>query len=355
MKARPTPLPLVVVPEPDPPPAAAWTTLHERWDDPKLVGPLDYALGGLLVRGGVHLLYAAPKVGKTTFAAHLALAIAAGTGEFASRSCAAGPVLWHDREQGERTSFRALREAALAVSGGPPRHAVHVLATGLASVHELLEKVRETDAQLVVIDTATRYFMLDDNNDAAKWSAALGPWVQAVHAFRDGPDGPGPAWVFIDHARKSGGEHGAALAGSYAKFSTVDAALHLRREEGGTRRVDLDSRFDGHAVWRVTFDGVRFAAAGLPAPLEIRLAEERAVLTHVRAAGEAGVTIKALAAGVGKSRATVMTLLDRLLERGAVMRRERRRATEAYRFVAATESHPTESHPTLIPPEEGAP
>jgi AAA domain-containing protein len=76
--------------------------LSDIVNDPTLQGPeADWILPGYLARGVVTLIAGHPKVGKTTFVAHMAHAVARG-GLFLDRSTTPTPVLWLDLEQHAR-------------------------------------------------------------------------------------------------------------------------------------------------------------------------------------------------------------------------------------------------------------
>lgn len=324
--------------EPILPVAPPTRTLQETWDDPALLADPPYAWHRLLVRGAVHILYALPKVGKTQLLAHLALAMAGGLREFAGRTITPGAVLWVDCEQGQRTTLRALRHASEAVNGGrKPAAPVHVLDGQRVTAGELLALVRDIRPVLVVIDTIGRYYAshgLEDHNSTGEWTKLLGPDVALFHALAEGEDGCNPAWVYVDHARKSGGDHGQGLNGSVAKQGAVDVLVEMRRGRTETQRVlELTSRFDGvRSVGLNLADGGTYESADVAAPVKVRQGQESAIVLALSDA-DVALTRKEIQAVTGMSEATVRRLCKRLVESGELALVEDGAGSKAARYT----------------------
>ncbi|MCU0648057.1 MAG: AAA family ATPase [Gemmatimonadaceae bacterium] len=305
------------------PPAPPTRTLQDTWDDPSLLADPPYALFRVLVRGAVHILFALPKVGKTQFLAHLAVAMAAGLREFAGRTITPGAILWVDCEQGQRTTLRSLRLASEAVNGGrKPPHPIHVLDGQGVTATQLAALVHEIRPVLVVIDTIGRYYAsrgLEDHNSTGEWLKLLGPDVAIFHALGEGDLSCAPAWVFIDHARKSGGDHGQALNGSVAKQGAVDVLVEMRRGRTETQRVlELTSRFDGvRTVGLDLVEGGTYQEADVAAPVKVRHGQDAAVMLALSDA-PGPLTRKQLQEATGIPEASVRRICVRLVESGEI-------------------------------------
>jgi hypothetical protein len=213
-------------------------SVRELADDPALMQPPEFVVGGLLPLGCLALLYGPPKSGKTTLAAHIAGAVALGR-PFLGRAVEARPSLYCDFERPRKLTLARLMEPlaevdtpeTLRLYNGPPFH-----------VANLRETLKETGARFVVLDTLLRLLRPHDENDAAEMSRLLAPWADLAHET-------GVTLVAVHHDRKSQGSHGEGIRGSSAILGTVDLALNLRREgtgeDDGRRRLELVSNFDG--------------------------------------------------------------------------------------------------------------
>jgi len=95
---------------------------------------------------------------------------------------------------------------------------------------------------LIIIDTLSRHWGIDDENDNAKVEAVLNPLIAVVRQT-------GCALVLIHHTRKSGGSGGVASRGGSALVGAVDIILELARVERGDRtnrrRLEGYSRYKG--------------------------------------------------------------------------------------------------------------
>lgn len=305
------------------PKAPPTRTLQETWDDPALLADPPYAWHRVLVRGAVHIVFALPKVGKTQLLAHLAVAMAGGHRAFAGRTITPGPILWVDCEQGQRTTLRALRLASEAVNGArKPAAAIHVLDGQRVTAGELVALVQDIRPVLVVIDTIGRYYAshgLEDHNSSGEWLKMLGPDVALFHALAEGDDAYSPAWVFVDHARKSGGEHGQALNGSVAKQGAVDVLVEMRRGRTETQRVlELTSRFDGvRTVGLDLVEGGTYQEADVAAPVKVRQGQDAAVVLALSDA-PGPLTRKQIQEATGIPEASVRRICLRLVESGEI-------------------------------------
>ena len=145
--------------------------LSELMDRPNV--PVDYLLEGRLVMGTVSAVVAKPKVGKSTFARNLALAVSTGR-DFLGCAVTQGEVIYfalEERPEEIRDDFRAM-----GATGQEPIH-VHAARAPEDAMPLLVQLVRKRKPALVVIDPLFRLARVRDEKAYAETYAALGPLI----------------------------------------------------------------------------------------------------------------------------------------------------------------------------------
>ncbi len=258
-------------------------------------GGVPWVWDGYLMRGGVTLLSALPKCGKTTLLAHLFKTLSAG-GSFCGRPLVTGralvvseesPAVWVDRRDrlGLTGCVRLLSR---------PFFQKPTADDWSAFMLHLLNVLANDPADLVVFDTLADLWPVKDENNATDVQGALQP----VRRLADGR-----AVLLVHHLRKSDGGEGTGSRGSGALAGFVDVLVELRRagraaDPGGAKRIlTAVGRANGvPAEWAVELDeeaGVyRGTDMGDPSAL-LGDAIRKALL----AAGPEGLTMK----GVGEA------------------------------------------------------
>jgi hypothetical protein len=194
----------------------------------------DFIVEGLIARGGVTLLTAKPKFGKTVFAANLAIAVARGE-SFLTRKTKKGRVIYLGLEgYGQR---RQLRELMQKLHVREDDDLFFYLAQSPRDAEEWLRKtVSEQKPNLIVLDTFGRLLRVKDVNDYAEVVKRTDPLLEIAQES-------GAAQLWLHHERKSGGNDGDESLGSTGILGSVDIQLSLRREADGTRTIrSTDSR-----------------------------------------------------------------------------------------------------------------
>jgi AAA domain len=135
------------------------TTLGELLEEPDEA--VSWLLYGMLPAGGLSLLAAKPKVGKSTLARCLALAVARGE-EFLGRSTIAGSVIYLALEE-KRDEVRK-HFADLGAMGDEPIH-IHCSAAPQDALPALCEAVKQFKPVLVIVDPVLRMVRVRDAND----------------------------------------------------------------------------------------------------------------------------------------------------------------------------------------------
>lgn len=177
---------------------------------------------GYLPRGGVTLLSALWKVGKTTLMAHVLRAFAT-TGEFLGRPIRASRVLYIS-EEGIQHWVR--RRDAMGL-GDHIGFSIQPFATkpGMAGWVAFVESVRkaiiEFGFDLVIIDTLAKLWPVVHENDAGEVDAALMPLQTLTKA--------GAGVLVIHHLRKGGSEEYTGSRGSGALSAFPDIVVELTR------------------------------------------------------------------------------------------------------------------------------
>jgi hypothetical protein len=135
--------------------------------------PVEYLVENLLVAGTVSCIAAKPKVGKSTFARNLCLAVARGE-DFLGLRTKQGECIYlalEEREEDLKNDFRIM-----GADGSEPIfvHAAAAPAEGIAAVCDL---VRQRRPALLVIDPLFRIARIKDEKAYAETYAALGPLI----------------------------------------------------------------------------------------------------------------------------------------------------------------------------------
>ena len=180
-----------------------------------------------IARGNITLLTAIMKAGKSTFLRCLLLALAQEK-EFAGQPTKKTNVLVISEESDDK--WVEAREELEGEYGhvyiwvrpvrGKPSH---------KKWEEIVKKITvqclELDIGLVVIDTLSSFWPIDDENSSAQVVRALVP----LYNFTENDIGV----LLVHHDRKGGGKYGEASRGSSALTAFVDNIIHFTRTSEG--------------------------------------------------------------------------------------------------------------------------
>jgi len=198
--------------------AFALTLLADLLAEPEI--PIPYVWDLTLPAGGFSICSAKPKVGKSTLARNLALAVARGE-DFFGRTTNQGKVIYLSLEEIRSeitTQFRLMgsnAEDILVHTGRAPANALQALSS-------VIEEVRPS---LVIIDPLSRFLRVADFNNYGEVTKVLEPLIDLA---RDS----GSHILAVHHNSKGDRDGGDSLLGSTAFFAAVDTLLLLRRREG---------------------------------------------------------------------------------------------------------------------------
>ena len=184
----------------------------------------------LLPADGLAVVVSGPKVGKSTLARCLSVAVAdPNRSEFLDRGVKTGAVIYLSLE--ERPATVKGHYNAIGFTDG-----IHVswkqagdIAPDVAGRMETLTRwIRAHRPALVIIDTMIRFLPMtrDELNDYPTVSAAMEPFIGLARKY-------GTCIFFVHHSRKSGGEYGNDALGSTALAASMDTAISLKRTAAG--------------------------------------------------------------------------------------------------------------------------
>jgi hypothetical protein len=183
--------------------------------------PAEYVVENLLVSGTVSCLAAKPKVGKSTFARNLCLAVSRGE-NFLGFNTKRGECIYlalEEREEDLKNDFRAM-----GAKGEEPIF-IHAAAAPAEGIAALCDLVRERRPVLVVIDPLFRIARIRDEKAYAETYSALGPLIDVAREA-------GTHVLLTHHAGKSAKADAIdAPLGSTAIGGAVCTLVHLKRTE----------------------------------------------------------------------------------------------------------------------------
>ncbi len=239
--------------------------------------PVDYLVEGLLIAGTVAAVVAKPKVGKSTFARNLALAVSTGR-DFLGRKTRQGEVIYlalEERAEDVKADFRAL-----GASGEEPIriHAAHAPEDAMPA---LVRLVRERTPALVVIDPLFRLARIRDEKAYAETYQALGPLIDIARET-------GTHILLTHHAGKSlKADAIDSPLGSTALGGIVSTLLLLKRTETYRTLQTVQRICTDLSETVLAFDPVtrKLSLDGSKAERDQSDAESR-ILTYLQTAGK---------------------------------------------------------------------
>lgn len=194
---------------------------------------IEWIVQGLLTCGGISLLSAQPKVGKSTLARCLAVAAAQGQ-TCLGRDVHQGPVLYlaHEEKPSEvQKHFRQL--------GAKPDDPIWVFVKPSPedAINKLRLSIKIHRPALVVIDPIFRFLKrIKDGNDYAEMSNAIEPLMTMARKYN-------VHILLTHHNNKAGGSRGDEVLGSTAIFGGVDCLLSMNCSETGKRIIYSVQRY----------------------------------------------------------------------------------------------------------------
>jgi len=201
---------------------------------------------GYISRGGITLLSALWKAGKTTLLSHLIRALDGRECTFLGQAVAPSRVLYVTEEHQELWAERR-DDLDLTDNTGfvcRPFRGKPSPEEWRAFVAKLIEAAVDNGFDLVVMDTISKLWPVKEENDAGQVEDALKPlWALSDH---------GIATLLIHHDRKSGGEQFTGARGSGGLPAFVETIMEFRRHSDDTK--DPKRVINGKGRYRETPD-----------------------------------------------------------------------------------------------------
>lgn len=229
------------------------------------VDDTEFLIEGLVPVGGIALLSAKPKCGKSVLAQNMALEIARG-GEILGRRCRQGPVLYLAMEERRETLLDRFR--ALGATHELPIH-FRIGRAPQEAMAWLLDAAMTLRPALVIIDTLVRLIRLENIERYGATSNALEPLLALSREH-------GIAQLWLHHNNKSGDTTN-SVSGSNAIVAAVDTTIIMRRGEDGMRTAFSEQRIGEdmeELVLKMDADTFKITSAGSRLIAEQRTAEQ---------------------------------------------------------------------------------
>ncbi len=190
-----------------------------------------YVVDSLLIAGGVSILAAKPKVGKSTLARNIGLAVARGE-PFFDHPTHQGPVIYLALE--EKRSKVAEHFALMGATDEPI--VIHVGSAPKDALAELTAAIEQHGAVLAIIDPLFKLVRFRDGNDYTEVSGALEPLIALAR-------NSGCHLLCVHHLGKGERDGGDAVLGSTALFGAVDTLLKMKRSGSAARTIEAIQRY----------------------------------------------------------------------------------------------------------------
>jgi hypothetical protein len=209
-----------------------FTTLDDLLAEP--AEQVAYVWDRTLPRGGFSIVAAKPKVGKSTVARALAVAISRGL-PFLGRSTTQGKVIYlclEEKRAEVAQHFRrmgAIGENIIVHTGATPADAIAALSIA----------VKEHSPVLIIIDPLSRFVRVTDFNAYAEVTRELEPLIDLARLSEC------QAHILCCHHNGKGGDMrdgGDAVMGSTGFFAAVDSLLTMRKRERA-RTIESTQRY----------------------------------------------------------------------------------------------------------------
>jgi hypothetical protein len=180
--------------------------------------------------GGFSICAAKPKVGKSTLARNLAVAVTDGA-DFFGRATTPGRVLYLCLEEKRAEVAKHFRR----MGAGGADLLIHTGGAGNDALTELEQAIEQFQPVLAILDPLSRFVRVSDFNDYAKVSRELEPVIDLARAS-------GCHILAVHHDGKGERDGGDSLLGSTAFFGAVDTLLKMKRRDFG-RTLETVQRY----------------------------------------------------------------------------------------------------------------
>lgn len=307
-------------------PAPVERTMRELMDDPQLAEGREVVVPHLVWRGRVSLMAAREKVGKSTLASAGCATASRGL-QFLREESAEGCVVWIALEE----HLSDLVERLEDFNADPDR--VYIIDNlGRDALKTLRDVIKRRKPALVVIDTLAALVDVlgsrPDSGDSTAWTTIMRKITELTRAMNVG-------MLLLHHGTKTTGDY----RDSSAIGANVDMIISLREKDGlrtlhgkgrwrepeRTLRL-LDAKWEIGNVDEILVDAAHYDLVSGELSLEARIME------YVKA--NEGASTNEITTAIKGRRKTISGCLDRLVERGKLVKIAR--ANRSYAFFSGT-------------------
>ena len=283
---------------------------------------IDWLVDDLLPMGGLSMLVAKPKVGKSTLARCLAAAISGSRDTWMGRKIITGRVLHLALEEGPRTIRGHYVE--IAEASGLDMERIHIFndPPHLLKPDPIEALDRYIDLfmpDLIIIDPLFRFLRMPEGNEYGQVSEKMQPLIDLAHLST-------PHILAIHHAGKTRGrERGDEILGSTALGGSVDVSLSLQMD-GNQRSLSAYGRdIEDFPATILHMDSNRWIEPmGTKAEARAKIRSEvlrESIITYLDGCSGRWQTIGQIQKGVGKKRQDVIQQLLYLTRLGDIEQR----------------------------------
>ena len=193
---------------------------------------VEWVVDKLIPKGGITILAAKPKVGKTILTFNMAICVSVGQ-PFLGYETLEGPVIIIQME--DTKSLIRTRLYTMTGVEDLPIYLNNKLFSLEGNLDELKNIIEQIQPQLVIFDPMVFLLDVTDENNAMQIAKAMKP-------LRDLAIETNTAILIVHHHRKGVGNDEEAIRGSSAIFGSVDMAINIFKEANGTTKMRIHGR-----------------------------------------------------------------------------------------------------------------
>ena len=270
--------------------------------------------------GGLSICSAKPKVGKSTLARNLAVAIAMGQ-PFLGRATVKGRVLYLCLEE-KRAEIRKHFEKLGAITDDI---LVHTDGTPENAIPEIAKVIAEFEPAMVIIDPLSRVLRVGDFNDYGTMARGFEPLIDLTRRT-------GCHILALHHDSKMDRSGGDALLGSTAIFGAVDCHIQLRKRENRRTIITTQRYGEDLAETVIELDKETGHISNQGDLQSFTLAEARAEIVSV-CSGEESLTEKQIKERIeGYSQGVISKALREAVDRCELIRDGEGKKNNPYQY-----------------------
>jgi hypothetical protein len=301
-----------------------FTTLDDLLIEPE--EETAYVWDNTLPRGGFSICAAKPKVGKSTLARNLAVAISRGE-DFFGRATIKGKVIYLCLEEKRAEVKRHFQ--SMGASGADI--IIHTGRTPIEALEALTMAIKEHSPSLIIIDPLSRFVRLTDFNSYGEVTRELEPLIDLARESECQCH-----ILTLHHNGKGERESGDSLLGSTGFFGAVDTLLTMKKSKG-VRTLETTQRYGEdlpETVVRLETETGAVKADGDMQTLMLRQRQE-AVWENL---GDESLTEGDIKERIGGNQGLTSKAVRALLEEGRLLRTGtgKRAAPYHYQKITAT-------------------